>query len=544
MSEIQKKYETDFKDDALDIWQDVIEFAHLISRDKYIKGKGSKVYSISAKFGIGKTFFCEKLYKVLKKDNIRCAIFNVWKSDFYEDPMIPILSELNRIYILSNPGCEPLPTEIVKHRSWLKVVASGIKLKGKATIPGVGEIGIDIDGSKMVDEHTRQTTASEQSTENNISIYDEYSSYEFALNDLKDALKEWIKQHRKPIVLIIDELDRCRPDYAVKALEAIKHFFDISGLVFVLAIDEEQLKNSVHCLYGTTDFDGYKRKFISNSFRLAEPNNLKFAEMLYDKSGIEEFIKIHTNNRTEVLISNKTEAYIQSENPAGGRYKIIPQPHFFPDPFAQKPEFPSSKDIITTYFSLFSNKNMFNFSLRKQEQVFDRIVLFTKSLSKDYWFSPDFVVFLACMHEQEIISDLFNKFKEQTNHSIEPYRNFQDIFDSIANSNTGRSSHTPWKSAWESLIDVRKKLLYTIKRYDREHNFQEFQPQGNPIQVDKINLFFDTANNDERMKLIGYESFNTKDFLKTYFSKMEFVSRFSDQIDDKKEKVDTENIKL
>ena len=63
----QRKYDAIFADDKLNIKSFVIDFAHLIEQDTYIENGVSKVYSISADFGIGKTFFCEKLKSVLEK---------------------------------------------------------------------------------------------------------------------------------------------------------------------------------------------------------------------------------------------------------------------------------------------------------------------------------------------------------------------------------------------------------------------------------------------------------------------------------------------
>src|SRR5690242_5599096 len=55
---------------------------------------------------------------------------------------------------------------------------------------------------------------------------------------------------RGPVVFFVDELDRCRPDYAVALLERIKHLFNVEGVVFVLSIDRQQLVNSVKAIYG------------------------------------------------------------------------------------------------------------------------------------------------------------------------------------------------------------------------------------------------------------------------------------------------------
>lgn len=61
------EYDKIFEDDKLGIKSSVIDFAHLIEQNTYIEGGVSKVYSISADFGTGKTFFCEKLKSVLEK---------------------------------------------------------------------------------------------------------------------------------------------------------------------------------------------------------------------------------------------------------------------------------------------------------------------------------------------------------------------------------------------------------------------------------------------------------------------------------------------
>ena len=56
----------------------------------------------------------------------------------------------------------------------------------------------------------------------------------------------------KPIklVIVVDELDRCRPDYALSLLEIIKHFFNVEGVHFVLGVNLSELQNIVRARYG------------------------------------------------------------------------------------------------------------------------------------------------------------------------------------------------------------------------------------------------------------------------------------------------------
>ena len=77
------------------------------------------------------------------------------------------------------------------------------------------------------------------------------------------------------ILVIIDELDRCRPNYAIEFLETIKHLFDIRGLVFVIGVDKGQLASSAKALFGQElVFDEYYRKFAHRNVNLPVKSQL------------------------------------------------------------------------------------------------------------------------------------------------------------------------------------------------------------------------------------------------------------------------------
>ena len=245
-----QNYDEIFTDDKLNIKSNVVDFAHLVEQDVYKEGASSKVYSISAEFGIGKTFFCDKLQQVLDKDKVKVGKLNIWEMDFYENPLMPILAELNRLY---DEKGKKLPSKILDSLDKFSSKSFAVLCETIAKI--ASNTVLDVDVVEICKERFKSET-----------IYEDYTNYKNALNELKESLKEWsASQKDKPIVVIIDELDRCKPDYAVKTLEVLKHIFDIPGFVFVLAIDEEQLKNSVQTLFGTINYEGYKRKFINNS---------------------------------------------------------------------------------------------------------------------------------------------------------------------------------------------------------------------------------------------------------------------------------------
>jgi len=102
-----------------------------------------------------------------------------------------------------------------------------------------------------------------------------------------------MREAKQPILIIADELDRCRPNYAIEFLETIKHIFDIKGLIFVIGVDKNQLASSARALFGQQlVFDEYYRKFNHRDVNLpakSEPMTEQFcrkvvAEYLSDEA--------------------------------------------------------------------------------------------------------------------------------------------------------------------------------------------------------------------------------------------------------------------
>jgi hypothetical protein len=91
----------------------------------------------------------------------------------------------------------------------------------------------------------------------------------------------------QPIYVLIDELDRCRPLYAIRMLEAVKHLFDTDGVVFIVATDTEQLAESVRAVYGA-NFDSrkYLYRFFDRTYRFRKPDGSKFVGYLYERYNI------------------------------------------------------------------------------------------------------------------------------------------------------------------------------------------------------------------------------------------------------------------
>ena len=102
--------------------------------------------------------------------------------------------------------------------------------------------------------------------------FDEHEKDKKTITAFRDELKALASDQEKPIVIFIDELDRCKPDFAVKLIERIKHFFDVPNIVFVLLINREQLESAIKGIYGSdTNASAYLGKFINFFFLLPKP---------------------------------------------------------------------------------------------------------------------------------------------------------------------------------------------------------------------------------------------------------------------------------
>ena len=82
-------------------------------------------------------------------------------------------------------------------------------------------------------------------------------------------------------MILIDELDRCRPSYAIELIEVAKHLFEADHVVFVLSVNRTQLTHSIRALYGDRfDASGYLRRFFDIDFRLPDPDRNRFIKDL------------------------------------------------------------------------------------------------------------------------------------------------------------------------------------------------------------------------------------------------------------------------
>lgn len=219
----------------------------------YLAAEGKQrnyVLNLNAEWGAGKTWFIKRWYMELKQ-HYPTVYIDAWQQDFSDDPLLTVISSIiDQLKHISGKE-NPIPDGMRQRLLGLFKVSGKLALKAAIKRAGLEEGDFSFEG-----EDANQLVAALCSNQK-----ERYESIQY----LKQEIRQWVegavglseKKLDYPAFILIDELDRCRPSYAVEMLETIKHIFDIPGVVFVLATDTEQLQHAVKSIYGE-GFDGKK----------------------------------------------------------------------------------------------------------------------------------------------------------------------------------------------------------------------------------------------------------------------------------------------
>lgn len=223
---------------------------------------GSSTFALDGKWGTGKTFVLNMLEDALLQQaaGTKFLVFhyNCWEYDYYEEPLVAIVSAMldsidNENHLLPRAAREKLKRTFAFFKPTLKKAASEIS-KNKLGIDIIELISPLKENESSLDEY--------KNSENENHSYDTYYSFNKTLKNTREALSKLTEDWS--VVVIVDELDRCQPSYAIKVLERLHHMFsDIENCSVILAIDKDQLECTIKQVFGDkVSTDSYLKKFI------------------------------------------------------------------------------------------------------------------------------------------------------------------------------------------------------------------------------------------------------------------------------------------
>lgn len=229
-------------------------------------------FTIEGSWGVGKTFVIEMIKEELmliqaeKTNTDRYFIFhyNCWQYDYYEEPAIAIISAM----LQSIKADETLVSENVEGTIKAGYEFVGEELKKIAGLYIENRIGVNLISWA---ESIRHIHKENKDTEYE---FDQLFSFGQTIEKVRKKLEDIADE--RTIVLFVDELDRCIPQYAIKVLERVHHiFYGLKNIVVIVATDRKQLEHSVKEMFGarenesSIDIDKYLKKFIDFSVELS-----------------------------------------------------------------------------------------------------------------------------------------------------------------------------------------------------------------------------------------------------------------------------------
>ena len=274
------------------------------------------VLNLNAEWGFGKTYFLENLKLELEKKHHPVVYFDAWKNDYTKDPLLAFISEVD------NSLKEYFKVESKTYKAFkgaIKSIAPKLLSSVSKKLVGVSldeleeviedeKISKEIeDNSEMIEKNvsTFVLKSAENALKNHQVIKKSIGSFKSNMTLLLDEIGK-VEDKKLPLFILIDELDRCRPSYAIELLENIKHLFDIKSIIFIVATDSKQLSHSINAIYGN-EFESqrYLKRFFDQEYTLRTPDSYEYSYYLFEQYGL-------LNN--ELLYFPLEEEYYKDKN--------------------------------------------------------------------------------------------------------------------------------------------------------------------------------------------------------------------------------------
>ena len=268
-----------FKNDLLGRREPVEVLANLLRSIE-----GPCVLAVDAAWGAGKTTFLKILSQHLRNQGFRAIEFNAWETDTTEDPFLALSQELSEGLRQGASG---------SLRTKLNAMKSAAKEVLRRALPGtirIATAGV-LDLSSLIEKEAGNALATFTQAK-----IDNYLESKKSFGEFKASLRQLAAElagiNGLPLIVVIDELDRCRPTYAVELLETAKHLFTVDHVLFVLAVNRSQLSHSIRAVYGSEfDAPGYLRRFFDIDFRLPDSKRGRFVQATLTSTGIGDYFR-------------------------------------------------------------------------------------------------------------------------------------------------------------------------------------------------------------------------------------------------------------
>lgn len=427
------------------------------------------VISINAEWGEGKSTFLKMWMQQLANRNKQyefkkgCVYYDAFASDYVDNPFIDIVSNIVTFMENEYEELESKEKELLFEK--IKTLKDTAVDLGKIAFKSSLTLGLKVLTAKYVgkDEVTDLIEMKDKifkKPENTSPVFTDELLTNYLTEKLdgnqhqKDILKafknaltdlghEVLSKQGVPLVIIIDELDRCIPNHAIEILEKIKHLFSVKNVVFVLGINRSQLEESIKSIYGSGfNANKYLQKFIN--------------------------VECNLSNSAKDLPGNCTQKYLN----------YLYNMHDLNLNEADKKGLLSNTEILSNYYKL---------TLRDLEKVFTNYALYYSTSNDKEFHLPVLIVFLSIMKviklelflqlEKDTItetnlitkSELSNLSPNSTNKSIREIRGTLSVcfLTGFPSNNSDEFVYRLYREIYNNFGDPIKVLSIICKRLNR-----------------------------------------------------------------------------
>ncbi|MGV0953825.1 MAG: KAP family P-loop NTPase fold protein [Fluviibacter sp.] len=226
----------------------------------FIERLRSGVIAIDGDWGTGKSWLGVNIKQSIDKKAFASTIWiDAFAADWDDDPSLSLIAGIVG------------QIEDLEKNTWLKKTAGClarlVPIGGKAAVQVAGNaIGLNKDVLDGLSEGIKE--GSQAFIEQRLK---DLADRQKTLAHLKGLLTDAVsKTHGQKIVVFIDELDRCSPEYAIRFLERIKHLFELDHVIYVIFWNRQQIQQTVESFYGPgTNGQMYLDKFIDFQLHLS-----------------------------------------------------------------------------------------------------------------------------------------------------------------------------------------------------------------------------------------------------------------------------------
>lgn len=255
MSEIMaKKYAGESDQDLLERESVIDEISKIIEDRLYSKQPLS--LAVTGIWGVGKSYV---LKEIEKRYSGRCIVFHYdcWKNDYYDEPLIGILSaisgQLNQIEAEN-------PDEQQKH--YYRVMREVVFQVSRGVIKNFTEYDIEAFRNRFAD--FRNLLKAKKQID--MASFDSLSNVSDVIEIVNNLLCGYMAYEGKKILFVVDELDRCLPDYAIRILNRLHHICYGSPVIQLVAVNDKELSRNINGLYYRDTDDVFARRYFNRFF--------------------------------------------------------------------------------------------------------------------------------------------------------------------------------------------------------------------------------------------------------------------------------------